>query len=238
MNKRQAYRVLVFLVCALVFTKCSKEGEQEVQIERGTVTDREGKVYATVKIGDQWWMAENLATTTFSDGTTLERVEEDAADEVWMLNTAPKYTVLNNGRAGLLYSSQVIQSDKRIAPDGWHIATDEDWKKLENYIGMEWKQANNTGWRGTDEAVELTSKYSRGWPAGIVLFGLDKYGFNALPTGCRTTQGFVNISSSMGFWWSPSGDDLYYRYIDAGEERIFRQTMPSNYALAIRCVKN
>lgn len=226
------------IVCVLMLAQCAKDDSGEVQIETGTVTDHEGREYKTVKIGDQWWMAENLAVTTFNDGTGMEFLDVSIDDTVWFQNEVAKYTSINEGRSGLLYSSQVLLSGRTVAPEGWHVATDEDWKKLENYIGMEWKEVNGTGWRGNEEAELLASKYSVGWPAGIVLFGLNKYGFNALPTGCRTTQGFTNISSNTAFWWSPTGDQLHYRYVDAENTRIFRQVMPANYALAIRCVKN
>ncbi|MFM2196541.1 MAG: hypothetical protein RL092_2141, partial [Bacteroidota bacterium] len=51
-----------------VFISCNEENTDEHVIERGTVVDSQGQVYTTVKIGDQWWMAENLAVNTFNDG--------------------------------------------------------------------------------------------------------------------------------------------------------------------------
>ncbi|MBX7052504.1 MAG: fibrobacter succinogenes major paralogous domain-containing protein [Flavobacteriales bacterium] len=226
------------------FTGCKKEEQKETIIERGTVNDIQGNTYNTVKIGNQWWMAENLRTTTFNDSTPILYIERtDGADEIWTQNTVPAYTYINDSISGLLYHSSVIANSKNIAPIGWHVATDEDWKKLEATIGMTADDIQQTGWRGQEEADLITAKYNIGWPANDQdngLYGLDKYGFDALPSGCRGIDGRTNIQNNTAFWWADtqSGAEHYYRYIDLQSKKIFRQLIHSNYGMSIRCVKD
>jgi len=60
------FKNLFLIVLILLFiTSCKKDSKTSDVIETGTVTDIEGTVYKTVKIGNQWWMAENLKTTKY-----------------------------------------------------------------------------------------------------------------------------------------------------------------------------
>jgi uncharacterized protein (TIGR02145 family) len=226
--------------CMLIFQSCKEESNQDKPLEFGTVTDVDGNTYRTVKIGDQWWMAENLKASKFTDGTSISVVTLDGTDSLWSATNEPMYSVINDSIFGYLYNGYVLKSDKSIAPEGWHVATDEEWQTLERSLGMAWSEVNNTGWRGSDEAEKLTSTYSIGWPADVVLFGTNKSGFSALPSGCRLANGTTNEFGNTAFWWTSSAADstAYYRYIDANETRIFRQFVPLNYGMAIRCVKN
>lgn len=229
------------LIGVLTLAGCSKEQENEQPVlEYGTVTDHQGNVYTTVKIGDQWWMAENLATTTFTDGTALRNISVNDSNAYWANTLEPCYTAINSGAQGLLYNGQVIRSEKSIAPEGWHVATDADWRKLEKTIGMTTTETTQTGWRGDGLAAAITSLYSIGWGSGVSLFGSNSSGFNSKPTGCRIADGRTNIFGNTAFWWTSTlvGDDIYYRYIDANQQDIFRQTENYRYGMSIRCVKN
>jgi uncharacterized protein (TIGR02145 family) len=226
--------VLVFLV------GCNEEDENVHFIESSTLTDVDGRIYKTVKIGDQWWMAENLAVTHFNDGTPLDFYALSDADSLWANAATPSYTVINDSLFGYLYNFHVVESSKNIAPEGWHVPTDEDWKILEREIGMSIDESNALGWRGTNEAEKLAVKYSRGWPEGAPLFGTDEYGFNAKPAGCRLFNGETNYQGNLTFWWTAStnGNEAWYRYLDANQTRIFRQHTYKGYGMSIRCVKN
>jgi uncharacterized protein (TIGR02145 family) len=241
--KMRIYRLLLISAAVMIaLTSCDKEKQEEVErvIERSTVTDLEGNVYQTVKIGDQWWMAENLLTTKFNDGTDITLIPTSDPASDWSNNTNPCYTEINKELFGLLYNGAVINSEKNIAPDGWHVPTDEDWIKLEKEIGMSDGDLYATGWRGENEAIKLTTKYSIGWPEGRVLYGTDEYGFNAKPGGCRIFDGNTNISTNTAFWWTDtnSENELWYRYFDSNEKRIFRQHTYKGYGMSIRCVKD
>jgi len=232
--------LLTTALCAgLLFSGCQEEEAPMRVIETSTVTDVDGNVYKTVKIGNQWWMAENLAATSFNDGTPLEFCSIFSLDTVWSSATLATYTTVYDGLLGQLYNYAVVESDKNIAPEGWHVATDQDWKILEKEIGMSAAETEALGWRGDVEAEKLTSLYSEGWPSGSALFGTDEFGFNARPAGCRVFNGETN-GGAMSFWWTASsnGNEGWYRYIDANQTRIFRQHTYKGYGMSIRCVKN
>jgi uncharacterized protein (TIGR02145 family) len=236
---KQSFLFLITLI-VILFSSCDKEEVEEKIIERGSVTDIDGNQYTTVKIGDQWWMAENLRVTKYNDGTALNYIDQNNSDSLWANTTEASYTFINDTIFGHLYNGNVVLSDKSIAPVGWHIPSDEEWKTMEEAVGMAAGELGQTGWRGEVEAEKLSTKYSAGWPEGGVLFGSDEFGFAAIPGGCRIFDGRTNISSNTAFWWtsSTSDSDLWYRYIDAKEKRIFRQHIYTQYGMSIRCVKD
>ena len=232
--------LMTALVVGVSFTGCQEEGMPVRVIETSTVTDVDGNVYKTVKIGNQWWMAENLKATRFNDGSSLDFYDLNDANELWAGALNPSYTVINDSIFGYLYNFNAVESAKNIAPEGWHVPTDEDWKILEREIGMSVNESNSLGWRGANEAEKLVSKFSVGWPNGIALFGNDEFGFNAKPAGVRLFNGQTNVQNNVAFWWTASaiGSEGCYRYIDASQTRIFRQHTYKGYGMSIRCVKN
>jgi uncharacterized protein (TIGR02145 family) len=221
---------------------CQKNSPAEPLLEFGSVSDVEGNVYKTVKIGDQWWMAENLRVTKFADGAPLTFINRIGTDSLWSNLDSAAYTVINDTLFGYLYNFAAVSNDSHaIAPTGWHIATDEDWKLLESFLGMSEQEVNALGFRGVNEAEKLVSKYSVGWPEDGILFGSDKVGFNAKPGGCRLFNGIFSEQSNMAFWWTatPEGSgEAWYRYIDSNDKRIFRQHTYTRYGMSIRCVKD
>lgn len=233
-------KVLFVLTVAVLLNSCKPNETDTKVIETGTVTDIDGNNYKTVKIGNQWWMAENLAVTHFSDSTDIALIDITSMDSTWANSLNPAYSSINDGQYGFLYNYAVVESEKNIAPEGWHVATDEDWKMLEREIGMSAIESNALGWRGETEANKLTARYSYGWPDGSPLFGTDEFGFNAKPGGCRIFNGETNIQGNTAFWWTSNseGNEAWYRYIDANQTRIFRQHTYKGYGMSIRCVKN
>ncbi len=232
--------LITAIVICVCFTGCKKKETPPRVIETSTVTDIEGREYKTVKIGNQWWMAENLAVTRFNDSTALNFVDISSSDSAWANASGAVYTSLNNGQYGFLYNFAVVENTKNIAPEGWHVPTDEEWLMLEKEIGMSSEETQLLGWRGTNEANKLAALSSIGWPANFPLFGLDEYGFNAKPGGCRSFSGEINLQGNIAFWWSAStdGNEAWYRYIDANQTRIFRQHTYKGYGMNIRCIKD
>ena len=235
---------LMIMLVVMMFTisGCSKQSNEELKLEFGTLVDVDGNSYKTVKIGDQWWMTENLRVSRFSDGSVLQFIHGTDSDSVWNSTDSAAYSVINDTLYGKLYNfAAVTNTEHNLAPDGWHIATDEDWKVLEQNLGMTLAESNALGFRGVDEAELLVTKNSVGWPEAGVLFGEDKFAFNAKPGGCRLFNGLLSDQSNMAFWWTAThagNEEGWYRYIDSNDKRIFRQHTFAHYGMSVRCVKN
>ncbi len=226
-------------ICSVLFLGCNKDKKEPIEIEFGTGVDNNGKVFTSVKIGEQWWMAENLTSNLFQNGDTLDYISKENAINLWNLAEQSAYTFHNDSLFGYLYNFKSVEDSRNIAPKGWKIPTDEDWKKLEKYIGMHTEAANAFGWRGKKEANKLVAQYSKGWPEFSPLYGEDTYGFNAAPGGCVTLLNTISSAANSAFWWTATGDNNegYYRYIDYQQTRILRSKTSKLYGMSIRCIK-
>jgi uncharacterized protein (TIGR02145 family) len=230
---------LVILLLLLV-QSCNKEANPEIIIERGTVVDIDGNIYETVKIGDQWWMAENLKVKRYNNGNDLFTISLTEADSVWTDCLIGAYCTISDSIYGALYNYAAIQDARKLAPEGWHIPSDVEWKTLEKTIGMQQNQVDALAWRGTNEAEKLMNKSLVGWPQASIAYGSDLYGFAAIAGGCRLQNGYTNQEKNTAFFWSSSieGNFAWYRYLDAQKKTIFRQKVNKAYGMSIRCVKD
>jgi uncharacterized protein (TIGR02145 family) len=228
---------IIFLFAHLI--SCKKEKEEKKEIETSTVSDVEGNVYKTVKIGDQWWMAENLKVTKYNDGSLIAEVLDSENDTVWS-NKTEGALYFNEINSSVLYNGLVLKDSRKVAPSGWHIPSDEEWKTLEKTMGMSSDEVEKTAWRGTNVGNKMTIKSSVGWPSASVLYGTNDFGFSAIPGGCVVYDGYKNKQGSMAFWWSSTSinDDFWYRYLDYQKSDVFRQHAYKKYGFNIRCIKD
>lgn len=220
---------------------CKKDTKTAPAHETGTVTDIENNIYQTVKIGNQWWMAENLKVKKFRNGNLIPQ-EQNSSD--W-LNTTPAYCLYDNNAAspGLLYNYFAIADTNNIAPAGWHIPTDDEWKTLEKALGMSPSEADQFSWRGTDEASKLKTESPQGWTTYGDVWSTNESGFTALAGGCRLYNGTWSDPGlfATGFWWTSTpfdNEEAYYRYLDYKNDNIFRSHVSQSYGMSIRCVKD
>ncbi len=239
MKKQTLYIVTTGLLLLFGTVSCKKE-ESTKKLETGTMSDIQGNTYKTIKIGNQWWMAENLKVTVFNDQTPISTISENVADSVWTKSTKAAYCIYDT-TLGALYNWKVIDNIKIIAPKGWHIPSDDEWKTLEKTLGMGTSEVEKTAWRGTTEADKLLTNSTSIPMNSDYSFGSNESGFNALFAGCRLFSGEINKEKNTAFWWTstPSNDkEAWYRYIDAKQKKIFRQHTYTSYGFSIRCIKD
>ena len=203
----------------------------------GEITDeRDGHVYKTVKIGNQWWMAENL-NYAYTKPIKNELVDMDSSSICY--NNEPD-SCAKSGRlymweAAMDYSNDESCSDydellttRGVCPEKWHIPSIEEWFTLLNIVN--------------DLAAILKS--TSGWPEGKN--GTDEFGFAALPTGYRSgTMGtdrekaiYKYIGEGTTFWSASAGKSygrVYMSFIEG--YRLLTQANGDDGNCA-RCVKD
>ena len=239
-------KLAIFLFALVIISGCKKDEEKEIPVyETGTMTDVEGTVYRTIKIGNHWWMAENLKVKRYRDSSFIQQGSSDTL--VWRQDTEGLYCGYDNndGNApqyGFLYNGYVISNAHNLAPAGWHIPSDEEWKELEKRLGMSASDADKSGWRGTHEGEKLKTADAEGWQLYGEVWPTNESGFLALAGGCRLPNGTPGQPGlhQTGFWWTQSGslNEACYRYLDYKNANVFRGMCSKNYGFSVRCVKD
>jgi uncharacterized protein (TIGR02145 family) len=244
------------LLILILIHSCKKDSEKPV-IETGTVTDIDGNIYKTVKIGKQWWMVENLKVKRYQSGDSILNMTDKKGNidsSKWKALIMGAYFIYdsrdsispnyNGKKFGFLYNWYVINNSKRIAPGGWHIPSDDDWKELEKFLGMSKDLTDKVNWRGTNEGNKLKIQ-DGGWSVSSNIYevwGSNESGFSALGGGCVMYNGILGNPGpySTGFWWTSSEQtgEAWYRYLDYQKANIFRFYGPKTYGFSIRCIKD
>lgn len=236
----KTFYIFYLVLIITILSGCGDETVTTPTREVGTMTDIDGTIYPTIKIGNQWWMQENLKVTRFRNGVEIH----NASEKLDWIKTHAAYCVYENNIAtpGLLYNFYAISDQNNIAPNGWHIPTDEEWKELEVYLGMHPDVADKVNFRGLDEGNKLKIEAPIGWSEFKSIYGTNESGFKALAGSCRLFNGVFGVPglSATGFWWTASThkDEGWYRYLDYKKSNIFRYYGSKNYGFSIRCVKD
>ncbi len=161
-----------------------------------TVTDIDGNTYSTVNIGAQVWMAVNLRTSKYRDGSTIPEVTENTSWEGLSTGAWSNYGnyAPNNDTYGKLYNWHAVNDTRGLCPQGWHVPSDAEWKALETTLGMPANELNNVGYRG--DAANVGGKLKavdQLWEPPNT-GASNSSGFSALPGGHRNSDGqFVGV---------------------------------------------
>lgn len=159
-------RLTAGVVFALFFSNCQEriwdntydpksenyqQNHWNMELEYGSVTDTEGNTYKTIKTVTQTWMAENLKTTKYNDGTLIPNVSDNTA---WTQLSSGAYCwysndINNKSTFGALYNWYAVNTGK-LCPEGWHVPGDDEWTTLTGYLGGEdvagGKMKSTSGW--------------------------------------------------------------------------------------------
>jgi uncharacterized protein (TIGR02145 family) len=242
------YRLQIIIVFGIfiipvLLNSCKKDNTSSA-IEYGSVTDIDSNVYKTVKIGNQWWMAENLNVKRYRNGDTIINVGNRLDSAIWNRTITGAYY---QGSIGLLYNWYAAGDQRNIAPAGWHVPTDDEWKELEMQVGMSKEDADKINWRGADEGnkLKIQGEGSSVWsnPTNkYEVWGTNESGFSATGDGCVMFNGILGQPGANyeGFWWTSTeqGNDAWYRYLDYNKPNVFRFYGAVTYGFSIRCVKD
>jgi uncharacterized protein (TIGR02145 family) len=242
-------KLLLIFLGGIMFGGCQKDNNSsdDNNANTGTVTDASGNTYPTVKIGNQVWMAENLRTTKYRDGSNIPIITSHTQ---WAINfnngiplKNPMMCWLNNddvtyasNKYGALYNWYSINStangNKNVCPTGWHVPSDAEWTILIDFLGGEsvaggkMKSTGTKYWLSPNTGANNSS------------------GFSGLPAGARggVDGEFVSNNDYGDFWSSTEGTSslsAVLRGIGYNSSEIYRlDYVFKNNGLSVRCIKD
>jgi uncharacterized protein (TIGR02145 family) len=182
------------------------------------VTDIDGNIYQAIRLGDQWWMAENLKVAHYRNGDAIPNVIDSGT---WYDLTTGAYCNYKNSANnadiyGRLYNWYAVRDNRRIAPAGWHVATDGEWQKLIDYLGGDavaggkMKEAGTTHWWNPNTGATNESDFS------------------ALPGGYRLEYADDH----------ELGNEAWFRGLGYFDSEVFRNSGFKVYGFSVRCVRD
>lgn len=144
--------------------------------EFGTLKDaRDGKVYKTVQIGEQVWMAENLNVTKFRNGDPIPEAKTYKEWKSAAIKKKPiwcyyNFNPANGSRFGRLYNWYATKDPRGLAIENWHIPSFNEWIRLKNYTkNDENSLRSKNSWK--DNAAATNSSGFSGLGGGFYIKG-------------------------------------------------------------------
>ncbi|MCQ2286154.1 MAG: fibrobacter succinogenes major paralogous domain-containing protein, partial [Bacteroidales bacterium] len=233
---------------------CDSVYRLDLTVTCGTVSDIDNNVYNTVQYGIQCWMAENLKTTRYADGTTINvgaatylnvpsaYYPNGVSNYVNMYGYLYNwYAVMNGASSSSLYPSGV----QGICPTGWHVPSDQEWTALNNYVVAH--PNYNYSSTATYTAKPLASSF--GWNnysnsgyfyPGDNVFANNTTHFSAVPAGYSYGTSYSDYGYSAYFWSTTESSTAYatYRRISYSSDTVSISNNAKYYGYSVRCVKN
>jgi len=195
----------------------------------GHAVDVEGNFYRAVKIGEQCWMAENLKTTKYSDGTSISGVYDNGATYLADYGKVYTWAAVMNGATSSNTNPSGVQG---VCPDGWHVPSEAEWQELKTELN----DATNDGRMLKKNDILWSSDSRPGYNDE------NQTGFDGLPAGYRSTSTstFYNITTSALFWTSTfsGASDAICCGLTRNVATMNIGNMTATNAISVRCVRD
>jgi uncharacterized protein (TIGR02145 family) len=199
----------------------------------GKFTDaRDSRVYSTIKIGTQTWMAENLQAEKYRNGDSIPNVTVNTKWSELKSGAWCYYKNFDeNGKIyGKLYNFYAVRDPRGIAPEGWHIPSAAEWQKLLDFLGGsieaggKLKEAGTSHWASPNTGATNESFFS------------------SLPGGCcyGGMEQFYDLGK-IGYWWTSTpgdGSDAAHRIMYNHNNSVASYNGNMRVGYSVRCVKD
>ena len=223
--------IITLLISGVFLLACNQSAKPEGERDSKENNETDVSTLEDVKIGSQVWMSRNLGVDYFRNGDEIPHAETAETWQAAGQNKQPAWCYydndLKNGeKYGKLYNWYAVNDPRGLAPEGYHIPSDNEWKMLSNYL------------EGEDVAGKKM-KSSSGW--GVNFDGTNESGFSGLPGGSRYSNGEFYPIDGYGDWWSSTEantDDAWYRYLSYGSGNVYRNGYDKSSGFSVRCLRD
>ena len=189
----------------------------------------------TVTIGAQVWMTKNLDVATFRNGDPIPQAKTDEEWEKAGENQQPAWCYYNNDPAngakyGKLYNWYAVNDSRGLAPVGYHIPSDAEWKILTDFLGGE--KVAGTKMKSTDFWADYEGNSGN---------GTNESGFSGLPGGSRYFNGSFTSIGMGGYWWSStevSTANAWGRTLGYSTGDVNRYDDDKKDGFSVRCLRD
>ncbi len=182
--------------------------------DKNVFTDVDGNKYNIIKIGNQYWLAENFKAVHAPDGSSVSGIYVYDDDQ----KNADKY--------GRLYT---FEAADKVCPKGWHIPSDKEWMDLEMELGMPESETSGSGERGSDQGKKLKS-------GGSSRFNAVLCGYKSHWNGKYDYEGVMTI-----FWTTDINVDEAHRMLRIlanNSHKVDRSGAQKVNAFSLRLIKD
>jgi uncharacterized protein (TIGR02145 family) len=189
-----------------------------------------------VKICNQSWMMKNLDVAHYRNGDQIPEVTDSTE---WANLTTGAWCYYENNpengeKFGKLYNWYAVNDPRGLAPDGWHIPSDDEWEELVMCLG----DSSSAGGRLKDKGTFEDEKGIWKTPnTGAV----NTSNFTALPAGRRLSDStFENIRAGAYFWSTTDSSETnaWFRQLSFDNARFVRRESIKSYGYSVRCVRD
>jgi uncharacterized protein (TIGR02145 family) len=239
-------KIAILLLGLVLIYSCSTSTDEnsiestEINIDGPNVTDIDGNTYQSVTNCGLTFTKTNLNVSKYTDGTSIPVVADPTQ---WENLTTGAWCYYNNDPAngttyGKLYNWYAVVGiydaasatnpglRKKLAPAGWHVATDAEWTKLTDCLGGETvaggkMKSTSTLWLSPNTAATNES------------------GLLGVPGGSRVSSGIFDGLGGDGYWWGSSEYDMaiaWSRYLNCNNGRAYRSANYKRFGFSVRCL--
>jgi hypothetical protein len=207
------------------------------------VTDIDGNLYSSVVTAcAQIWTSKNLTVSRYRNGDLIPQVTDSAQ---WLRATTGAWCWYNNdsinfSQFGKIYNWYAVNDPRGLAPTGWHVPTDTEWKILVHCLDP-----------AADTALSVNQQSATAGGAmkdtGVIYWNspnagaTNSSGFAALPGGYRRFNGMFLNAGDYGYWWCAGQLGLltaWYRYLEYNSTYLYRNDYDKGSGFSVRVVKD
>lgn len=215
--------------------------------ETPTVADIDGNIYNSVLIGNQCWMKENLATTSYQNGTPIPNVTND---DDWEILTTGAYAWYENDinwkeSYGALYNWYTVTDENELCPSGWHIPTKDEWYDLTGFSGgpLEGDVLKSCRMANSQLGIPCeTSSHPRWEFVGGGVYATDDFGLSGLPGGMRYYYAPFGHIGIRAYWWAStentSSKAWFFNLNYWGSVAVVNQNGTKQNGYSVRCIRD
>ena len=193
------------------------------------MTDIDGNTYTSIIVGDMEWSVENLRVSKFNNGDAIPYVANGTS---WTSTSTSAYTYYSSDPTynllfGKWYNWFAIDDSRGLCPNGWHVATNQEWLDLQTSLG------------GPTLAGDILKSTSTNWNNANT--GTNDIGFNAEPSGYVHANGNGQLLFESAFSWTSTAinsNSAYYKQMNRSQSNLYTYQFDKKSAAPCRCVKD